>query len=668
MPPIEAKVRLKAVSKKEFDFDDETMSELESKAKELRNDGFKEIGFFEDQESEDPLIVSQNEKGIFAVIKNLSEKVIVEYCAYGKNKCAYFYTPNPVFPEVDNDSSKVRIIQDDSPSDILPALSRYEPFQPLGVRHFIPLYEKIFSSCIELRLSNRDMKKMVGDWMKFQELEPLNDEDMDHIYTMLGELFNELISKVIADKVRVSLSYDEDNWSRIKDDLLILHRYVKFEDLLDYFDDELVEELIEQFEEQKMSVAQIFKATNQRLTREQQYTYLTGVSRPIPAEVYLKTISLESIDSDVAETKPGPGVKRFLYQSLSPDNDIVKGSLVAAGVADARSQLQRLGHRDIRILSSNHDFFKIDDLDMELFPDQLVDAHKDAILLSVFKIVLGNWVIWAPFAIWAAYVVYNGKPYGWPDWAGISFAAISFIWAFSKALPAVVFEEINEARSWGRPEKAQMYLRLWRRIGGMKQIGKVAFEMQEATILAEMGQMQRAITLLETHRDDLDTLSYLAYKSQIHNAGRDYPESIKANVKMVQEDPENMELKVDLALALLRHTKRVKEAEELLTGLHQHNCSELFVNGLHFAQGLLHGRQGHTSQAVKKLQQALSGFADFTSPISSALQAEISGYIAVFLHQAGEKEKSGEIWQRVSPRLIALKADHVLSLYQGRNS
>lgn len=202
----------------------------------------------------------------------------------------------------------------------------------------------------------------------------------------------------------------------------------------------------------------------------------------------------------------------------------------------------------------------------------------------------------------------------------------------------------------------------------MKQIGKVAFEMQEATILAEMGQMQRAITLLETHRDDLDTLSYLAYKSQIHNAGRDYPESIKANVKMVQEDPENMELKVDLALALLRHTKRVKEAEELLTGLHQHNCSELFVNGLHFAQGLLHGRQGHTSQAVKKLQQALSGFADFTSPISSALQAEISGYIAVFLHQAGEKEKSGEIWQRVSPRLIALKADHVLSLYQGRNS
>lgn len=668
MPPIEARVRLKAVSKKEFDFDDETMSELELKAKELRGEGFKEIGFFEDQESEDAFIVSQNAKGIFAVIKNLSEKVIVEYCAYGKNKCAYIYTPNPIFLPVDNDVLKVSIYHDDPPSDILSALSPYEPFQPLGVRHFIPLYERIFSSCIELRLANRDMKKMVEGWMQFQELEPMDDEDMDQVYTMLGELFNEMISKVIADKVRRSSSFDDDNWSRIKDDMLVLHRYVKHEDLMDYFDDELVEDLIEQFEEQKMSVAQIFKATNLRLTREQQYTYLTSVSKPIPAEVYLKTISLESIDSNVAETKPGPGVKRFLYQSLSSDNNNVKGSLVAAGVADARSQLQRLGHSDIRILSSNHEFFKIEDLDMELVPDQLVDGQQDSIALSVFKIVFGNWLIWVPFAIWAAYVVYDGKPYGWLDWAGLSLAAISFIGALSIALPAVVFEAINEARSWGKPERAQRYLRLWRHIGGEKQIGKIAFEMQEATISAELGQMQQAITLLEKHRDDMDNLSYLAYRVQVYNAGRDYIESIKANVKMVQEDPENMEFKVDLALALLRHTKRIKEAEELLKGLHQHNCSELFVNGLHFAQGLLHGREGRTSQAVKKLQLALSGFAQFTSPISSAFQAEISGYIAVFLHQAGEKEKSGEIWQRVSPRLIALKADHVLSLYQGGNS
>jgi len=665
MPPIEARVRLKAVSKKDLDFDDEIIGNLELTAKELRADGFKVISFFEDQETEDYLIVAQNSNGVFAVVKNLYEKIIVEYCAYGNNKCAYYLTPNPIFLKSNSDSLKVSIIQDDSLSDSLASLSQYVPFQSLSVRQFISFYESIFSSCIELRLSSRNMKNMVGDWVIFQELEPMSDLEMDHVYNLLDELFNDVINRVIADKVRKAISIDDDGWSRIKDDLLILHRYIKPDDLADYFDDELVEDLIEQFERQNMSVVQVFKAINLRLTKVQQYTHLMCVSRPLPTEVYIKTISLESVDLDVVASKPGPGLKRFMFQALSSDNEIVKNSLVAATVSDARSQLQRLGHDDIKILSANFDYFKSEVVDMDLFPEDSINAQQDSIVLSVLKIVLGNWIIWAPFALWAGYIINNGAPYSWVDWLGVSLAVISFIGSLFKALPAVVFDKISDARAWGRPEKAQKYLWLWRRIGSVKQFGELAIDMQEAIILAEMGQMQQAVILLEKHREDIDTLSYLSNRVQVYNAGRDYIESIKANIKMVQEAPDNMEFKVDLALSLLRYTKRIKEAEELLNGLHQHNCSELFVNGLYFAQGLLCGKQGRFNQAIKKLQDALSGFASFNSPISSAIQAEISGYVAVFLYRAGEKEKSGEIWQRVSPRLIAMKADHVLSLYQG---
>ena len=76
---------------------------------------------------------------------------------------------------------------------------------------------------------------------------------------------------------------------------------------------------------------------------------------PVAANVHARAFHLESINEPVPGIMPGPGLPRFLYQSTSSDGDPVSASLVAANGADARTQLQPLGHTDVKILSGNRE-------------------------------------------------------------------------------------------------------------------------------------------------------------------------------------------------------------------------------------------------------------------------------------------------------------------------
>lgn len=662
LPPIEARLRLSATSPDNFNHEDDASDNFQQQERLLIEAGFEPLGYFYAGPSE--LAVTRHANGIFGIVHRMAEHVFHEYCAVDEHNHAFLITPNPIFPKIDGKSLTVTVGSRLEPAQAIAGLSQRGPLRKLSVRQFVLLYERLHNTCMDARLGDPQAEKMVKDWIAFADLEALSDDDMENTLEQCQSACDHAIEEAIHDNARQAAGLDDDSWSRIEDDLLIITRNTNFDEIGYHFDDELAEGMIEQFQACNMSVQDAFNATNRRMKKHQQFALLTTVRRPLPANVYAHAHRLESIDVETPGLKEGPGLQRFLYQSKSEDGEAVKASLVACNVADVRTQLQRMGHTDVSVFTSNRDIVKIDTLDKELFPDTLIEAQTDSIPKTVIKTVLSNWILWLPFAIWAGWTLFDGPPYDWVDWLALTLSGLTLGGSLYLAVPMLLYNAILEAVSWGRTDKARKNLKLLRAVFGARILPAAVLDLEEAKILATDGHKDEAIAIMERHKDGVDTITYMSYLGQIHDAAGDYPRMIDAFTEMLEQDPRNEEFKVELALALLRYTNRTDDAENLLRGLHPHNCSDLFVNGLYFAQGLLSAKQGQQALAIQTLGKALQGMQPFNLPIIGAMRAEIRGYIAVYLRQLGETEKAEQIWRQVFPRLRALNEEHVLKLYQ----
>ena len=396
-----------------------------------------------------------------------------------------------------------------------------------------------------------------------------------------------------------------------------------------------------------------------------------SITDPVNAQVFIKPIYLATVDIKMEENEatltPGSGLKYFLYQSISEDDIPIKASLVACNAADVKTQLVRLGHSDIRVLSSNYEVVKIDDSDMDFMADVLIDAQTDPLLTRIVKMFLGNWLIWGPFIVWSLYVIFTVEIFNWVDYLSFVFSALSILTTLYLTLPTIFYNALQEARSWGQHKKSKKMINILRKIGAGKLLSKEVLDAEEAKVLADNGELTQALSLLRIHKKKMEKLAYISNKYMIYDAARCYSEAIILQQKLVCLDPDNFEHKVELALALLRHTDHTQEAEKLLKTIHSQDCSEIFSAGLSFAQGLLLINQNQYDLAIIKLKQSLEGFQLFNLPLINAMKAEISGYLAICLQKTNKNQQADKIWANASPRLIALNAEHVLSRYKNLN-
>ena len=662
--PIQGRIRLSASAEDGAAwFAEERHQAYRRWQRKLTAAGFEPLGGFEESESGRFLWVAHQENRSFAMVTSLGEKIILEYCALGASGRAFLRTPNPVFPEVQSDSLSIHPKKQLAPAEGLAWLGEQGALKALSVRQFVLFYERVYAACMDIRLSNPACEAMLHDWIEFAGLEALGDEELAEAVGICRDQCVTASYQAIRDHARTALKLDSDAWSRIEDNLLIIHNKTGFEEIMSAFATDLAEELIEQCKASGMAVAKTFDAVNRRLEAQDQFALLAEVSKPIASRVYLRRIALESVDLQGDDLKPGPGLKRFLYQAKDEQDALVASSIIAAKVSDARAQLQRRGYSDIKILSANHDLVQIDDSEMERMAAGLVEAQSDAMPRALLKIILGNWILWTPFALWALWALFDGPPFGISDYLAFALALLSLGGACYLALPTLFYHASQEALAWGRVESALRYFRVVRKLGAPG-IKKTVLNAEEAKLLAYQGAKEQALRLLEGQRDLLTRIEYLGFLAQLYDAARDYPKMIETHAKLVEEAPDNQEFRVDLAMSLLRYAQRTQQAAELIQPIHPHECSELFASGLLYAQGLVAGQQGESRRAIHKLHEAFQGFSAFKNPLVYAIQAEICGYMAAYLHQQGDHQQAEKVWKQVRPRLEALQAEHVLKVYQ----
>lgn len=662
--PVEGRIRLAACGDDaEEGFDEGQLKAYQGWRRELAAAGFAPLAEFEDEAGEGLRWVAHRESGQFAVLSQLGERFIVEYCGLAGDGRACLATPNPVFPGVDGKSLSVRPKRQLTPAEGAAWLDEQGVSRTLSTRQFVLFFEQLHAACMDIRLADPGCRRLVGEWIAFAGLDPLESEDLEEAIELCRLNCEGAAMQAIRDHARVAVNLDDDAWSRIEDELLIISRYTGFEDLADFFEDALAEEFLEQLEGLEMSVSQAFTTLNRRLGAKAQYVHLATVSKPTPSQVYVPRVQLESVDLPTGDLKPGQGLRRFLYQAKDGEDEPVSSSVIAANVSDARALLQRSGCSDIKILSSNQDPARPEAIDMELMAANLIEAQSDSMARALFKIILGNGMLWMPFAFWAGWAVFDGAPFGTSDYIAFVLAFLSFGWALYRALPALLYNASQEALSWGQADRARRYFQ-WVRKLGAPGIQKTVLGGEEAKMLAYAGEKERALERLEAHRDLMERGEYLAFLAQVYDAARDYRKMIETHARLLEEAPDNQEHRVELALSLLRHDNRVEKAAELLAEVHPSDCSELYAHGLFYAQGLLAGRRGDHHLAVKKLQQAFHGFSAYHNPLVNAVQVEIGGYMAAYLHHSGDHRQAAKIWEQARPRLEAVKAEHVLRVYR----
>lgn len=662
VPDFEARVRLIAAREGDALLEDEELATLKEIEHDLGVAGFTSVGQFTAREDGAITTCYQREGKLFALAYFFNGRIAVDYCALGEDNRAFLTTANPVFPALDTSSVLVRVDPHLAMAEGIAWLEQQAPLRALSTRQWVLLYERIYAACMDARIADPQCARLLEDWITFARLDPPADEDREAIEQDCQAQYQDMLQVALLDNARKALKLDEDSWSRIEDSVVIVHRATDFEDIKSFFDQELVEDLVDQFEALNMGVMKSFNAVNRRLTQERQFLPLVQVSRPVPAQLFVPYSHLDSIDREIPAMESGPGLKRFLYQSLDPDGDVEKSSWVAASVADARTQLQRHGHTDVRILSANHELIPIEQIDMEELAAVTVDSHQDSLAKTMGKILLGNAIAWVPFLLWSAWAWVQGPPYQWHDWLAFALATVTLTWTLFQTLPTFFYNASQDARAWGQPEKARKYFR-WLRATGASGLKPAQLDCEEAKLVAEAGDFEAAKAMLDRHQKHMAELEYLSHLATLHDAARHYPAMVESHAQMLRLAPDNAEFKVELALSLLRHTDRLDEAENLLRGVHARDCSQLVVGGLRFAQGLLAGRRGRFGEAVNHLQQALREIQFFSNPLIQGFCAEIGGYMAAFLRQAGKHEEAEQVWGLYAPRLEALRADHVLTRY-----
>jgi hypothetical protein len=662
--PLEGRIRLAAfIGEVEEWFDPEPLKAFQAWQVKLQDAGFVPVGEFQEENSDALYWIAHRENRYFAVLTEASGQLLVSYCGEGLSGRRSLVTAHPFYPTINRETLLVQPGSQMEPAQGMQWLVDQGKFKKLSTHQLLRLLEQVHAACMDLILVNPDCREMLAKWTGFAALEPLTGEDLEHSIESCEESCDEAIELAIRDHARVASGLDDDGWSRIEDELLVINRDTSLDDLVEWFDTPLTEEFINQLQPRNLSTTKVFEAVNRRLGKKEQFALLAEVSQPVPAQVHARRIQLESIGRAADALKPGAGLKRFLYQALDEEDQPISSAFVAASVADARALLQRAGYSDIKILSSNQDPVPAPEVDMEEMAASLIKAQSDSMPQVLIKIILGNGILWVPFALWAGWSLLEGEPYTTSDQIAFLLASLSFGWTLYLTLPSFLYNASQEALAWGRPDRARRYFQ-WLRKLGAPGIQKTTLEGEEAKILAYGGDKGAALDHLDTHRAGMQRPEYLAFLGQVHDAARDYPKMIEVHRQLMEEFPDNQEHRVELAMSLLRYTDRCKEAADLLGEVHPNDCSHLYAHGFTYAQGLAAGCQGNHQLAVSKLHQAFDGFSEFRSPIVSAVQAEIAGYMAAHLHRCRDHDQAKRLWDQVRPRMEALKAEHVLRVYR----
>src|SRR5512147_58370 len=187
----------------------------------------------------------------------------------------------------------------------------------------------------------------------------------------------------------------------------------------------------------------------------------------------------------------------YLYTARTQAGDELTDRIEAESAAAAREQLQAQGLRDVIVHTD--DFAarmygaNLVDRPHDLDPSLLIEAQKQGGIANLlFGILKGNALLLMPLLAWNGYSVYSGALDG-SDWLGFSLTGLLVLTILWFAIPAMLFESLQQAQLWARWQDAERWIALLRRFRQGASLAPHMLDFYQAKNLIGMGRVDEGI-------------------------------------------------------------------------------------------------------------------------------------------------------------------------------
>ena len=530
---------------------------------------------------------------------------------------------------------------------------------PIDLRLFRAVYEQVHAVRMDRKIVHRPTREAIEE-RSVASSHPATDEQIEQAHQIVLEHWKSQIEEAVLDRYRRASKIDAVAWEGLRDEVQVVHGRIEDEDVEALLVvDEVSERIFEQCRAQNLSGMELYQAVARQLPRDQQWTQIGSVERPVRALLFAPN---EDIDSDT------PAARQFVYAAEDDTGKKVQGAVFAENGHDAKQQIANLGLRNARLL-----------LEPMLGPDELDDllidersavaaarSASEGIGRSVLRALIGNWWIWAPPAVMLVDTINDGLPLGWGDYAIVAWAALAVLGMVFLIGPMIAYNQLLLAQLKARPGQARICLRTLSMLSVFGGITRSQLTTERCKILAAEGRLDEALALRSEDRAGIPEDEYQAALVSIYDAAGDWPAMMDAQRALLAATPAKDTATVDLAMSMARYNEDADAAEALIQSVAPADLSEVGLIGYQYVRGLLASIRGQYDQALRHYAQSIETAAQFISfPIMIGLAAEINGYAALALKKSGKPDRAQQLWEQVSPILkLHRSADPLVAAYQ----
>jgi tetratricopeptide (TPR) repeat protein len=180
-----------------------------------------------------------------------------------------------------------------------------------------------------------------------------------------------------------------------------------------------------------------------------------------------------------------------------------------------------------------------------------------------------------------------------------------------------------------------------------------------------MGRLEEGLREFGRHETDplLPAGMYQSFQAGIHDAARDYDRALELRARSVELMPDNMALKIDLAMGYAQRKRDPARARAILEGIDPDLVMELARPWVQLVRGLIALEEGDVVGAKEFFKGALDGFEPFRDAISFfsvVLLTKSYLCLALALAGAGDRLQAREMYREVSVFLESVREVELL--------
>lgn len=521
------------------------------------------------------------------------------------------------------------------------------PGRAVDLRMVILLVERLHAARMDSQLMRAPtLNEMEAKAALLGVSAQLTHDEQQRALEMNRSAWLDAVRIALLDNGRRKLKLEEEPWGRLEDELIVVHQAMtEDETIATLGGHDLVEKLGEQLKLQKFGPSQIFDEINRRLGEDDQRCLVATLGVPVQAKLYARAGVLQAAGIETQGIAAGGALREFLYEARHADGRLVQDSVAAMTVADAKSQLTRMGYHEIQV--------RTDGLTASIRSDhwdadsaaRMINAGYDRLPVAVLKIFWANKLAWLPGVLVFGGAMASGRqPY-----LGLALLVSGLLYAAIKALPSVLYNQLLWARVHGHYRLGLRYVSLLRCFGPKAGISALNLAAEKAKMMAGMGRLDEAIDEFSFYAEEGDQIAFLTQSGAIHDAAGRRDNMISLQRQLLEASGNSQEARIDLAWSLMRYTASHDEARALVAGIHPSNCAELYGAGLRIVHALLEQAAGRHRVAIAALRKEHDFFARYSNPLMSGIRAELCAYIALSMKADGQAGEADALWQKVVP-------------------